>query len=441
MSRDSRRRAWQAKQQRLSERRAALAEQSPAVVVPTVQIKPKEPSWLRAVIGASGTAIWIALAAWSYAAATAGDMIAAEALLTLGLIVAVVALMASVRYGAFQNKQRLKLNLSFAALIAIGSGGLFWWEYHHMPPPGPTADEIATKVAEKLPHNGFIILRQDDPSLQDWLHQSFASIPWPEIVPPEKIAPALVVNGEGDSLLNVKVTGGGDAIVVNSGHNTLNHVEAIGGHSGINLQGPGFNSLNDVKAFSGDVTITHPATLEASGHSNIDAAGAQIPGDLPNQFARATDYSSINMPGAVITKNLDGSITEGPSHIAFPSPTGEFTGLSNTALKDKMLSTASSLRDFHNQFVQALLIPYKQLSDKQREEIGIKYHDMYADKFSKVTLSLASEAIPRIGTIESSSLPTEIQEGALVVHSGTFAGPRAALTAAEFLEMLASRLK
>jgi hypothetical protein len=89
-----------------------------------------------------------------------------------------------------------------------------------------------------------------DPSLQAWLHRAYAMAPWPG--PPTQ--PTLLLNGDNTTLIDVKVVGGSDGILINSGHNHLKHVEAAGAHSGINIQGPGDNDLEDIMSVGGNIT-------------------------------------------------------------------------------------------------------------------------------------------------------------------------------------------
>jgi hypothetical protein len=138
-------------ERQLAARNARRAAQRDAALQPVVAIEPKSKNWVTVVIGAGGTAVWIALVSWSYTAATVGDMIGAGILLVLAFLVAVAALMASERYGGFANRRRLILNMFFAGTMATISGLLFWWEYHHQPLPSITSDEIAKKVLETLP--------------------------------------------------------------------------------------------------------------------------------------------------------------------------------------------------------------------------------------------------------------------------------------------------
>jgi hypothetical protein len=117
---------------------------------PSTPTRPKFARIVRVLVGASGTAGYFALAAWSYTAATVDDTIAAGVLLTLGFIVGVAALVLSEEYGAFADRSRTRLNLSFAGTLFIISLSLFGWEYHHRPTPIPTATEVAEQVARRL---------------------------------------------------------------------------------------------------------------------------------------------------------------------------------------------------------------------------------------------------------------------------------------------------
>jgi hypothetical protein len=150
MSRESRRKAWEKRQQSLLAQKTALVAQHDSDIVSNPPRQPVK-SYIAIFIGAGGTAVWIALASWSYAAAAVNDMIGAGILLVLAFFVAVGALMASERFGG--PKRRLAINLSFAGALAVGSAILFWWEYSHRPMPLASADDVAKKVIEKLPQS------------------------------------------------------------------------------------------------------------------------------------------------------------------------------------------------------------------------------------------------------------------------------------------------
>jgi hypothetical protein len=136
-------------EKRQAARDARRAAQRAATLRPVEVIEPKPRNLVTAVIGAAGTAVWIALAGWSYTAATVDDMIGGAVLPALAFIVAVAALMASERYGGFASRRRLVLNLTFAGVMAAASSLLFWWEFSHRPSPA-TADEISKKVLEGI---------------------------------------------------------------------------------------------------------------------------------------------------------------------------------------------------------------------------------------------------------------------------------------------------
>jgi hypothetical protein len=138
-------------EERLAARDARRAAQRAAALQRVTVVQSKPSNRVAVVIGAGGTAVWIALAGWSYTAATVGDMIFAGVLLVLAFMVAVAALMASERYGGFANRRRLVFSLTFAGAMAAVSSLLFWWEYSHRPMPNATADEISDKVISKLP--------------------------------------------------------------------------------------------------------------------------------------------------------------------------------------------------------------------------------------------------------------------------------------------------
>jgi len=188
-------------------------------------------------------------------------------------------------------------------------------------------------------------------------------------------------------------------------------------------------------------------TLEATNDSKIDATGAVIPGDLPFQFGKADSGSLIDMPGVVVTQRGDGIITISPpahTNRTFPPPTGEFTKLSSSELSEQIHATVSDLRHFQEVFNGDINgidrnLPKAEIGEKWNA-VGNKYSLLYKDRFSKRALSLASEALVKIGTVEGSSMSPSAREGGTIVYHGMFVGIRAAGEAADFLEMLAREL-
>jgi uncharacterized membrane protein len=187
-------------------------------------------------------------------------------------------------------------------------------------------------------------------------------------------------------------------------------------------------------------------TLEATRNSRIDATGAVIPGDLPFQFGRADDGSVIDMPGTVVTRREDGSITIEPGKIpvnrTFPPPTGELSSLSNSELRDRAIAVAAELREFQNRFqaenrsLPRLPPPQIGVPNDIFKEFSERYRSEYNTKYLDQSLSIASEIMSRI---EATAPGTRIQHtGALMLYHRSFAGPRAALEVAEFLDMLAN---
>lgn len=138
------------REQRLAVRDERRAAQRTAASQPVASQEPKPKHWITVLIRASATAIWLGLASWSYTAGTTGDMIGAAIILGIAFFVAMGALLASERYEGLERKRRLALNLSVAALLALASVALFWWEYRHILPASPTAEEISEKIIGRL---------------------------------------------------------------------------------------------------------------------------------------------------------------------------------------------------------------------------------------------------------------------------------------------------
>jgi hypothetical protein len=152
------------------------------------------------------------------------------------------------------------------------------------------------------------------------------------------------------------------------------------------------------------------------------------------------------MPGLVITRREDGTILMMPGAIpvnrSFPPPTGEFSSLSNDEMRDRARAAAASLRDFQNRMetenrsLPRLPPPQHGVPDDIFKAFLEKYRSEYNSKFVDQALSIASEIMSRI---EAAAPGTRIQHGgALMLYQKSFAGPRAAVEVAEFLDMLAN---
>jgi len=191
-------------------------------------------------------------------------------------------------------------------------------------------------------------------------------------------------------------------------------------------------------------------TLEATNRSKIDATNAIIPGDLPFQFGKADQDSIIDIPGIQVTKNENGTYTVMPGarpvNRQFPPPTGEFSSLSNAALSKKVQSVISELRQFNSDYRRDVFPPYTRVGPIDEEytrrstENWNKYRAAYEERFTKLTLSLTSEMLARIGSIEGDSMSQSAREAATLVYYGRFAGNNTAAGAADFLEAVASKL-
>ena len=152
------------------------------------------------------------------------------------------------------------------------------------------------------------------------------------------------------------------------------------------------------------------------------------------------------MPGTVVTRRDDGSILvetgKIPVNRTFPPPTGEFSNLSNSELRETALALAGSLRDFQNRFdaenrsLPRLPPPGVGVPDDLFRQFAEKYSSEYKTKFLDRSLSITSEIMARI---EAAAPGTKIQHiGATMLYHKAFAGPRTALEVAEFLEYLAN---
>ena len=108
---------------------------------------------------AVGTAIYIALASWSYSAASAGDTIGAGVLLLIALLWGALALFLSDKFGAFADRSKWRFNMLSATALALVSVGLFAWEYWHKPIAAATPAEVKEIIQNKNKEGVFAHLR------------------------------------------------------------------------------------------------------------------------------------------------------------------------------------------------------------------------------------------------------------------------------------------
>jgi hypothetical protein len=183
-------------------------------------------------------------------------------------------------------------------------------------------------------------------------------------------------------------------------------------------------------------------TLEATNKSKIDATGAQIPGDLPFQFGRADNNSLIDMPGINVTRTDDGfTVTSGNVNRQFPAPTGEFASMLVPELRRRIQITVSDLRQFQEDFNRNFFEPNRKWpSEAKAKTVLARYGALYDQKFSRITFSLASAALSKIGTIDGSEMSREARDGGNIVYHGKFVGPDPAERAAAFLELIENKL-
>ena len=191
---------------------------------------------------------------------------------------------------------------------------------------------------------------------------------------------------------------------------------------------------------SAHVAVQRGPTLEATKNSTIDATGAVISGDLPFQFGRADNGSVISMRGAVVTRQGDGivSLRAGatPVPVQFPPPTGEFSRFSNGQLKAREIKMSADLRDFQDQFTAEIQTLPRQDGTPNDiiRTVGDKYSMEYQQRFVEEGRSIASEMLARI--TKKSPGATFSGNGGMMLYYGSFAGPRAALDVAVFLDTL-----
>ena len=189
---------------------------------------------------------------------------------------------------------------------------------------------------------------------------------------------------------------------------------------------------------------TRQPTLEATDRSKIDASGAKFTGDLGFPFARADSDSVIDMPNITVTTNKETGITNvtpGNAPRMFPPPTGEFANFSSVELTKIVAAFTSELRTFQADFDKDFFEPNRKWpADEKAKTVLPKYSALYEAQFSKKALSLATELISRIGSVQGASMSRQAQMGSTVVFHGKLVGPDPAVSAAEFLEALAHKL-
>jgi hypothetical protein len=99
-------------------------------------------------------------------------------------------------------------------------------------------------------------------------------------------------------------------------------------------------------------------------------------------------------------------------------------------LRDELQTTVRELRGFQDKFDADFRQKVKEVLER--------YRISYEGKFSELSLSLASAALARIGSL--SDIPRSAASGGQIIYYKKFVGPTPAGDAAEFLELLSTKL-
>jgi hypothetical protein len=186
-------------------------------------------------------------------------------------------------------------------------------------------------------------------------------------------------------------------------------------------------------------------TLEAVGHSAIDARDAIIPGDLPFQFSKAEDHSFIGIARITVTKQPDGTfLVEQPQNtsVQFPTPTGGFLLLSNVELIIRATKLSNNLRDFQKTWDDRWR-SVQQGENAQSD--AASYETVFGPLIAEYSATLAPEALSVVGSLMSRLVTISLTNpsdasGALTIYHRRLIGPRAAQDAAGLVDNLRSAL-
>jgi hypothetical protein len=183
--------------------------------------------------------------------------------------------------------------------------------------------------------------------------------------------------------------------------------------------------------------------FSASGEgSEISGKGMQVAGTPPFQIGRAESGGKIS---------LDGSLWVMPNaSTEFPPPTGEFSSLSNSKLKEKVSSLVEQLPRQQAEYdKENAKIPPTADRNKikegiaKRAEIRQKYASVFGATIGPAAKSLVSEVIFRVAkahALDNVSISPDAQAGAQVILQNKFAGASPAGSAANFLDAFAKGL-
>jgi hypothetical protein len=183
-------------------------------------------------------------------------------------------------------------------------------------------------------------------------------------------------------------------------------------------------------------------TLIATNHSKIDASGAEFTGNLRSTFAMANDNSLIDIAGIKVTTRGNVTTMTGGNNIRiFPEPTGQFAALSTAELRSELQGVISQLLDCQKQFNVEFFEPDRKYpSEEHARTVYKQYSTLYDKKFSRISLSLSSEVLARIISIDASSMSFAAQTGSDVVYHDKLMGLYPFTDAAQFLDVLSRRL-
>lgn len=196
-----------------------------------------------------------------------------------------------------------------------------------------------------------------------------------------------------------------------------------------------------------------PIPASSVGIKTDGVRNLQIDGNNFSGLNSAIDVK--NSESATITNN---SIDSKDKIVRQFPPTGEYRGVSNEELRDRVIAFTKNMRaceqkydaELHSLFAKKRAVVSAEDSRKEWDETNselAKIQNAKNKEFGAVFLpraiSLTSELLNRVGGLEISSAPEamSVRLGENVLTNGMLVGPRPMSAVADFLEYVSKKLK
>lgn len=188
--------------------------------------------------------------------------------------------------------------------------------------------------------------------------------------------------------------------------------------------------------------VPHPPTPAKSSAIRIDnSSDVTMEGNVIQGFETAID---VNRSSGIQAK---GNIIQPGEATHFPPPDGKFRQLTNAEIRSRLNELTRAMRAFEIDYRKQIDAVYDSTSRtfeermRRSDELHASEKEQFVARFSGEAVSLASEILYRVGSVQSPRQPEkDISLGAIVVLHRTLAGPSPIAAAADFLDYMVQQL-